>query len=587
MNFSNRFGVVRNWLDAQAIRLQAWSGFSRRGLLLFACTAGAANSMLVFLVPHTDDALNLNFYAFFIFSALFLVVYFFDAINFSSHVLVVFSAGLLCFVDLNTGGVNSPYIAWMPVIPVAALMLMGVRWSLFWLFLIVIFNLVLFASVALNAISGQVMPENFSLEQTILTKLNVIVFLIVAIALYDWMRNAKLRDLAARNAELLETHGALRAAQAHRDDFIAAVGHELRTPMNAILGLNSVLVSELSAHSDQASIAVHIRQATEQLLRVVNDILDISQLEAGRLVMQTAAFPLRTSLHACLAGFDSRAQAKGLYLSLSIDPATPDFVAGDRLRFEQVLNHLLDNAVKFTPQGGVFLRCLALGDRVRIEVQDTGMGIDPSINQAIFNRFALASEGVQRMYGGAGLGLSISDRLISLLGGRMGLISPEQGGALFWFDLPLRAAQPPKPEPGSSMVNTREPHSILVVDDTPVNLLVVEILLKKFWPECVIHKAESGAHALQACHKNTFTLVLMDVVMPVMDGMETTTRLLSPSFSSFANRPYVVGLTAQSLSGETQACLDAGMDSVLTKPIDPVVFSSTLQKYLGLPVNER
>lgn len=112
----------------------------------------------------------------------------------------------------------------MPVIPVAALMLMGVRWSLFWLFLIVIFNLVLFASVALNAISGQVMPENFSLEQTILTKLNVIVFLIVAIALYDWMRNVKLRDLAARNAELLETHGALRAAQTHRDDFIGAVG---------------------------------------------------------------------------------------------------------------------------------------------------------------------------------------------------------------------------------------------------------------------------------------------------------------------------------------------------------------------------
>ena len=103
----------------------------------------------------------------------------------------------------------------------------------------------------------------------------------------------------------------------------------------------------------------------------------------------------------------------------------------------------------------------------------------------------------------------------------------------------------------------------------------------------MIHKAESGAHALQACQKNVFTLVLMDVVMPVMDGIETTTRLLSPSYSSFANRPYVVGLTAQSLSGETQACFDAGMDSVLTKPIDPVVFSSTLQKYLGLPVNER
>jgi len=198
----------------------------------------------------------------------------------------------------------------------------------------------------------------------------------------------------------------------------------------------------------------------------------------------------------------------------------------------------------------------------------------------------LASEGVQRMYGGAGLGLSISDRLISLLGGRMGLISPEQGGALFWFDLPLRAAQSPKPEPGSSLVSAREPRSVLVVDDTPVNLLVVEILLKKFWPDCVIHKAESGANALQACQKNAYTLVLMDVVMPVMDGIETTTRLLGSSVPSLAKKPFVVGLTAHSFSGEMQACLDAGMDAVLSKPIDPAVFSSTLKKYLGLPSNE-
>jgi CheY-like chemotaxis protein len=189
------------------------------------------------------------------------------------------------------------------------------------------------------------------------------------------------------------------------------------------------------------------------------------------------------------------------------------------------------------------------------------------------------------MYGGAGLGLSISDRLISLLGGRMGLISPEQGGALFWFDLPLRAAQPPKPEPGSSMVNTREPHSILVVDDTPVNLLVVEILLKKFWPECVIHKAESGAHALQACHKNTFTLVLMDVVMPVMDGIETTTRLLSPSFSSFANRPYVVGLNANVNPQDLDAFYKAGLSGLLLKPFNRDQLIGLIHQFLSNPVN--
>jgi signal transduction histidine kinase len=300
----------------------------------------------------------------------------------------------------------------------------------------------------------------------ILSKLNVIFFLVLAIALYDWMRNAKLRDLAARNAELLQTHDALRAAQTHRDDFIAAVGHELRTPMNAILGLNSVLVSDLAGETEQAAIAVHIRKATEQLLRVVNDILDISQLEAGRLVLQTSSFSLKEALLACQSKFAPRANDKGLSLNLCLDPALPDFLEGDRVRFEQVVNHLLDNAVKFTPQGSVDLRCLVAGDMVRIEVQDTGLGIDPAINQAIFNRFSLASEGVQRMYGGAGLGLSLSDRLISLLGGRMGLSSPDEGGTLFWFDLPLRAAKAAYGFDAPFVSESYFPLSVLVVDDT-------------------------------------------------------------------------------------------------------------------------
>jgi CheY-like chemotaxis protein len=129
--------------------------------------------------------------------------------------------------------------------------------------------------------------------------------------------------------------------------------------------------------------------------------------------------------------------------------------------------------------------------------------------------------------------------------------------------------------------------SVLVVDDTPVNLLVVEILLKKLWPYCIIHTADSGANALHACAGTPFSLVLMDVVMPNMDGLETTRQLLSPSFSSLGHKPFVVGLTAHSLTSETQACLDAGMDAVISKPIDPAAVSLSLQKYLGKPSNER
>jgi len=182
--------------------------------------------------------------------------------------------------------------------------------------------------------------------------------------------------------------------------------------------------------------------------------------------------------------------------------------------------------------------------------------------------------------------LSLSDRLISLLGGRMGLKSLDEGGTLFWFDVPLRAARPANSGDASFVDAHSLPQSVLVVDDTPVNLLVVEILLKKLWPHCIIHTADSGENALQACSNTTFTLVLMDVVMPNMDGLETTRQLLSSSFISPGHKPFVVGLTAHSLASETHACLAVGMDAVLSKPMDPSAVSLTLQKYLGKPSNE-
>ena len=168
----------------------------------------------------------------------------------------------------------------------------------------------------------------------------------------------------------------------------------------------------------------------------------------------------------------------------------------------------------------------------------------------------------------------------------MGLSSPDEGGTRFWFDLPLRPALPANADDVSIFDADFFPRTVLVVDDAPVNLLVAEILLKKLWPNCVIHKADSGPNALQACTGTAFTLVLMDVVMPNMDGLEATRQLLSPSFFSLGHKPSVVGLTAHSLADETQACLDVGMDAVLSKPIDPLVLSLTLQKYLGKPFNE-
>jgi len=322
------------------------------------------------------------------------------------------------------------------------------------------------------------------------------------------------------------------------------------------------------------------------LLRVVNDILDISQLEAGRLILQPTVFALDVCLLDSLSRLQSRAQDKGITLTSFVDPQLPTLVSLDKVRFQQVLNHLLDNAVKFTQHGGILVRSLSTGRGLRIEVEDTGTGIDPAINQAIFNRFALASEGIQRMYGGAGLGLSLSDRLVSLMGGQMGLISPPLGGSMFWFEVPLVSELPVFIEKSHFLSDSNPSPYVLVVDDTPVNLLVVEILLNNLWPHAVVHKADSGTKALKACQTCSYTLVLMDVVMPVMDGLETTRRLLDPTFECSGSKPFVIGLTAHNLSNETQACLAAGMQAVLNKPIERKAWVLTLQKYLGKSVNE-
>lgn len=568
------------WFDQQALRLQAWSGFNRRGLLMFACATGFCNSLLFYFLPQKQALLDFNLYGGLVFAMLFVLVWKWYAEAVVSHVLVAFSMVLLSGIALNTGGINSPNIAWMSVIPVAALMLLGERWAWSWLIVVLWANVFQWVAIHTRWVNAVVDPGTFPLDRAIVTRLNVMFFLMLAIGLYDWMRNVKLRDVAARNTDLLATHQALRQAQAHRDEFIASVGHELRTPMNAILGLNSMLVADLAANQQHVHIAVHIRQATEHLLRVVNDILDISQLEAGRLILHPGPFSLADCIRRCIAHVQVRADDKNLQLIHGIDPALPVWIDSDQHRLTQILHHLLDNAVKFTPSGFVQLRCFARDTMLRIEVQDSGAGIDPTINQAIFNRFALASSGIQRMYGGSGLGLSLCDRLVALLGGCLGLISPPEGGSLFWFEIPLKAADSPNTVSHSLPAMGSHPPRFLVVDDKPVNLMVADLLLHKLWPGCRVQLALSGVEALTLFNPALFDVVLMDVLMPGLDGLQTTQRLRA-QWPLHQHTLLVIGLTAQSLSSERETCLAAGMNAVIPKPIDPNVLLATLQPFLG------
>ena len=401
----------------------------------------------------------------------------------------------------------------------------------------------------------------------------------MALGIYDWMYRNKMQYMAERNMELEATQTALLQAQSHKDEFIASVGHELRTPMNAILGLNDVLIDELADEPEQVNAAQHIREATNQLLRVVNDILDIAQLEVGRFHFSEESFLLANALQICMKKHEAKANAKSLFLLTDIQIGPESWVRGDSQRLAQVLGHLLENAIKFTSQGGVYVRALKQAQVLRIEVEDTGIGIAPEEIDTIFSRFTHSNRTTHQAFDGAGLGLAVSEKLVSQAGGRIGVVRLPTQGSLFWLEWPMPDAEAlqasDKPQTSLSSISWR----FLIVDDHPMNQMVVQIMLRKRWPQCQIDIAENGSLALERLNQESYDLVLMDLYMPVLDGFAATKHIrrhTDPRIRSTA----IIGLTANKVSGDIQSCLDLGMQSVVFKPIDQEIFFAVIENHL-------
>jgi CheY-like chemotaxis protein len=384
-----------------------------------------------------------------------------------------------------------------------------------------------------------------------------------------------------RNRELEATQAHLIEAQAHKDEFVAAVGHELRTPMNAILGLNGVLREELADDPANAETAEHIRRSTEHLLHVVNDILDFAQLQAGRVNFFPEACVLAPWLESTVQPFKTRAQAKGLSWQLHLAPELPPEIWIDRQRLAQILGYLLDNAIKFTASGALTLTLRPQGDALHVVVQDTGRGVAPERQQQIFNRFESADVATNQAFGGTGLGLSICERLVVLQGGRIGVHSAVGKGALFWLELPLqRSPRLTEIAPAHTTLAADAAFDVLVVDDNAMNLLVAQLQLRKVWPNARVTTASSGAQALTLIQAQHFDVALIDMVMPEMDGMAVT-RALRQLPLPLRNLP-VVALTANTNPVDRQRCLDAGMNHVLYKPMDPELMVSTVCEAVAL-----
>jgi signal transduction histidine kinase/CheY-like chemotaxis protein len=484
------------------------------------------------------------------------------------HGVSVLTWALLVYVTAHTGGVNSTTMIWFSIMAVAMLMVRGTRALQVWMAVLLLTMVGMKLAIDQGLVDPHADVGTQGVPWTLMNYVLVTISLMLAVINYEHMHRKQLQELGRRNDELRATHHALIQAQAHKDEFVAAVGHELRTPMNAILGFNSVLRRELADRADEVEVVDHIRNSTTHLLEVVNDILDYSQLQAGSLGLYPEDFVLQHMVDHALLKHQLRAQGKGLNLHSHIDPALPTALHGDRQRLQQVIHKLLDNAVKFTARGFVALRLSLHEGRLRIEVEDTGPGIPAERQALIFNRFEHADEQTNRAYGGTGLGLALCEGLTRLLGGEIGVHSQPGQGALFWLMLPLQIA---RGEPALAQVPVRsfagESLRILVVDDNAVNLQVAQLQLHKIWPQAEIATAESAAQALTLLDERKFDVALVDMVMPDMDGLELTQHIRQRLDGETARIP-VLALTANTNPVEREQCLAAGMDDVLHKPMD-------------------